>query len=167
MTKLRPALMIDKSEAQFKNLQYVTDNLLLSLRMAEKYIEAIDVLDQLNRFLFEFDLDLKYIELIVLNWFKIKRDVSKLFAKSNGNKIKKLYEDEIKYKSINKLLKSIRTDSIMDYLFEELRLIKYFSTSGQSIQMYDEMLCVLNEIDAVIESSSNDKTIENRLPTNK
>ena len=55
----------------------------------------------------------------------------------------------------------------MDYLFEELRLIKYFSTSGQSIQMYDEMLCVLNEIDAVIESSSNDKTIENRLPTNK
>ena len=159
--------MIDKSEAQFKNLQYVTDNLLLSLRMAKKYIEAIDVLNQLNGFLIEFDLGFKYIELIVLNWFKIKHDVSKLFAKSNGNKIEKQLEDEIKYKSINKLLKSIRTDSIMDYLFEELRLIKYFSTSGQSIQIYDEMLYVLNEIDAVIESSSNDKTIENRLTTNK
>ena len=37
---------------------------MLSLRAAEKYIEAINILDQLDSFLFEFDLDLKYIELI-------------------------------------------------------------------------------------------------------
>jgi hypothetical protein len=147
ISKLRIALSNNKNECIFKNLQYVTDNLLLSLRMAEKYAEAIEVLDELNAFLKEFDIDVKYMELIVLNWFKIKRDGSKLQAKSESNSSKKVYEDQIKYKPITKLLKSIRKGLLIDYLFEELRLVKYFLTN----LMYDEMLCILNELIALID----------------
>jgi hypothetical protein len=134
ISKLRIALNSNKNESLFKNLQYVTDNLLLSLRMAEKYAEAIEVLDELNAFLKEFDIDVKYMELIVLNWFKIKRDGSK----SESNSSKKVYEDQIKYKPITKLVKSIRKELLIDYLFEELRLIKYFLTTCPSNLMYDE-----------------------------
>lgn len=43
-------------------------------------------------------------------------------------------------------------DYSIDYLFEELRILKYFCTIDSSIQMYDEILCVLNETNAYLES---------------
>jgi hypothetical protein len=116
--------------------------------MAEKFSEAFDVLDELNDFLKEFDIDVKYMELIVLNCYKIKRDGSKLQSKSAS--WKKFYEDKIKYKPITKLLKSIKKDLHIDYLFEELRLFKYFLTNNPSNQMYDEMVCIFNELIALI-----------------
>jgi hypothetical protein len=61
--------------------------------MIQKYIGAIQIVDQLNCFFKEFDLDLKYIELIVLYWFKIKQHCSKCFSNINCNKEKKVYEE--------------------------------------------------------------------------
>lgn len=68
--KLKSALSITDGidETLFKNLQYTTDNLLLSLRMAEMYVEAVEILNELNKFLKKFNLDTKYMELILLNW---------------------------------------------------------------------------------------------------
>ena len=154
ISKLKSTLIGDDvDETLFKNLQYITDNLLLSLRMAEMYLEAVDVLNELNKFLKKFNLDLKYIELIILNWCKIKRDGSKVQSKVSAKCTKKTYEENLKYKTINKLLKTINTDYTIDYLFEELRVLKYFSTIDSSIQMYDEILCVLNEINLYLESN--------------
>ena len=124
--KLKSALSITDGidETLFKNLQYTTDNLLLSLRMAEMYVEAVEILNELNKFLKKFNLDTKYMELILLNWCKIKRDASKL----KSTLTKKTYEENLKYKTINKLLKTMNPDYSIDYLFEELRILKYFCT---------------------------------------
>ncbi len=149
ISKLKKLLTNDKNESLFKNLQDVTDYLLLSLRMSEKFSEAIGVLDELNNFLKEFNMDVKYMELIVLNWFKIKLDGSKLQSKDESRK--KHYENKIKYKTITRLVKSIKKDLHIDYLFEELRFIKYFNANSPSNQMYDEILCIINELIALID----------------
>ena len=168
--KLNKAFSIHIDETLFKNLLYIMDNLLLSLRMAEKYSEAIEVLDEFNDFLKQFNFDVKYMEVVILNWFKIKRDASKVQSKQliTIESTRNVYDESLKYKTVTKLLRTLNADHTIDYLFEELRIIKYFSTIDSSIQMHDEILCVLNEIRAYLEAkSAGDSTRHLNEITNK
>jgi hypothetical protein len=65
------------TKIDLKNLFYVAENLLLSYRHRDKYVEASESLRQLYLLLKQLNIDLKHCELIVLNWCKLKRDLAK------------------------------------------------------------------------------------------
>ena len=50
-------------------------------------------------------------------------------------------------------MKSIRTDFILDYLFEELRIIKNFPITCLSVDIFDEMLFVFIEINEILNAN--------------
>ena len=53
------------------------ENLLLSYRLKEKFVEALDTIKEAFEFLALFNLDMPELEWLVINWCKIKRDLWK------------------------------------------------------------------------------------------
>lgn len=69
-------LAITQKEIFKKNFRSINENLILSLRLEEKFSEALEEIKKVFEFSQEFELE-NEIDWIVTNWCKIKRDMWK------------------------------------------------------------------------------------------
>lgn len=131
------------TKTDLKNLFYVAENLLLSYRHRDKYVEASESLRELYVLLKELNIDLKNCELIVLNWCKLKRDI----AKTNSLHIEKNEElKKLKYTSMTDYY-NLDKDRVFSYLFEELRCLKNISLNDNQLKFNDEIFSVLESLE--------------------
>ena len=102
-----------KDTSVLKHLHSVCENLLLSLRLKNKFKEALETLRIAYEFISMYDLDELEMDWLVTNCCKIKRDLWKVKSK------------EYKEMTIVDLL-NIKEDLVDKYLFQEIRLYNTF-----------------------------------------
>jgi hypothetical protein len=125
----------------YKTLIFISDNYMLTLRHVHRYDAAVDVIKTLYDFLVDNKLEYKQCEMLITNWCKIKRDASRLGGEHNNF---------LKRKTIDTCI-SINDGSLMVlYLFEELRILKYFSSIDSNISLYDEIYFVIERLYEVL-----------------
>ena len=102
-----------------KNFRNTSENLLLSLRLKEKYSEAKEIVKKIYKFFTDVKLDMIDIEWLVTIWCKIKRDMAKSKLSEYDKTLKKLtvvdfleIKNEFKYQF---LLEEIRAYHLFEY----------------------------------------------------
>ena len=130
-----------------KNMRSIGENLLLSLRLKEKFDESKEIVKKVYQFLKEFKLERDEMEWVVTNWCKIKRDL----WKSKSDQYLKL--------TIVDLLE-IKSDLAFYYLFEEIRIYHFFKTIDCSIAMNDVIYNTLEKLDNL---NSDDRLLKCRV----
>lgn len=101
-----------------KNFRNTSENLLLSLRLKEKYSEAQEIVKKIYKFFTDVQLDMIDIEWLVTIWCKIKRDMSKSKLSEYDKTIKKL--------TVVDFL-GIKNEFKYQFLLEEIRIYHNFA----------------------------------------
>lgn len=96
-----------------RNFRNIVEHMLSYLRADEKFEQAHKLLKRVYDILAGLNLELVEIELIVLSWCKIKRDLSR----QKNDQLKK-------YTAVDYF--SVRADLAYQYLFEELKTYAIF-----------------------------------------
>lgn len=96
-----------------KSFRSISDNLLLSYRLKDKFEDAFDAVKSIYEFLCSFNIEFNELEWLVTTWCKIKRDLWKAKNKS--------YQKITIASHLN-----IKNDSVDKFLLEEIRIYSGF-----------------------------------------
>ncbi|CAF0715451.1 unnamed protein product [Brachionus calyciflorus] len=125
-----------------KNFRSVFENLLLSLRLEEKYPHALEQIKVIYTFLNENNNIENEIEWLMANWCKIKRDMWR------SKKVP--YTDSQKKQTIADYLEMPkRSEVAVKLLFEEIRNYYGFKSVDCNIAMYQEIFHTIEKLETM------------------
>jgi hypothetical protein len=135
-----------------KNFNNIAENLLLSMRLKERFDEAFEMIKQIYEFMSDLELCTLELEWMVTSWCKIKRDMWKLRQKAlSGSHLDLLPNRYTKLTIVDYL--NIDGKQAGDYLLEETRVYCSFKSLDNTILMYDEVYYALNRLNGLLCSS--------------